>query len=291
MKPFLKWAGGKRWLVRRRPDLFEHSSKRYIEPFLGSGAAFFHILPPKSVLADVNPALINVYECLRGNHKRVWSLLQGHAKCHSDEYYYFIRAKLFRSDFARAAQFLYLNRTCWNGLYRENLRGEFNVPRGTKNTVVFDDDDFAAVAAALVNTRLMSVGFETVIDHIKEGDFAFIDPPYTVKHNGNGFVKYNEKIFSWSDQVKLAARLKLKAKCGATILVTNAFHPTVTDLYKGFAKVVPISRASVLSGNSKFRSSTQEALIFIGDGWASKDISQLDSLSNGARSICHSQAL
>jgi len=94
----------------------------------------------------------------------------------------------------------------WNGLYRENLRGEFNVPRGTKDTVIFDDDDFAAVSEVLAFAKIKTGDFEEVLNGVKEGDFVFIDPPYTVKHNGNGFVKYNESIFSWNDQVRLAKR-------------------------------------------------------------------------------------
>lgn len=272
MKPFLKWAGGKRWLTRRRPELFEHEFERYVEPFLGSGAVFFHMMPKKSILSDVNTALVNVYVCLRKDPKRVRSLLVTHAKNHNDEYYYSVRGKLYRSDFSRAAQFLYLNRTCWNGLYRENMRGEFNVPRGTKDTVIFDDDDFYAVSAALAGAKITSSDFEKVIEQTRDGDFVFIDPPYTVKHNGNGFVKYNESIFSWADQVRLAASIRAKADCGATYLITNAYHPTVVDLYKDFSTVTPVSRASILSGDSRFRGSTQEALIFVGEKWEEKSL-------------------
>jgi DNA adenine methylase len=150
MKPFLKWAGGKRWLVRRYPQLFNIDFDRYVEPFVGSGAVFFHVEPGHSVISDVNPVLMNVYSSLRSDYRRVWANLLEHARNHSDKYYYEVRAKTFRSDASRAAQFLYLNRTCWNGLYRENLRGEFNVPRGTKDTVIFSDDDFAAVSEEYV---------------------------------------------------------------------------------------------------------------------------------------------
>jgi len=146
MKPFLKWAGGKRWLVQRYPEIFDIAFDRYVEPSLGVGQSFFHLEPERSVISDVNPALINVYSALQSDYRRVWSHLLVHARNHNDAYYYEVRSKTFRSSASRAAQFLYLNRTCWNGLYRENLRGEFNVPRGTKNSVIFDDDDFAAIA-------------------------------------------------------------------------------------------------------------------------------------------------
>jgi DNA adenine methylase len=226
MKPFLKWAGGKRWLVRRYPQLFDIDFDRYVEPFVGSGAVFFHVQPERSLISDVNPSLMNVYSSLRSDYRRVWAHLLEHARNHSDKYYYEVRSKIFRSDASRAAQFLYLNRTCWNGLYRENLRGEFNVPRGTKDTVIFDDDDFAAVSEALASAKITTGDFEKVLNGVKEKDFVFIDPPYTVKHNSNGFVKYNESIFSWKDQERLAKAVKSKADSGASILVTNAYHPT-----------------------------------------------------------------
>jgi len=275
MKPFLKWAGGKRWLVRRYPQLFDVAFRRYVEPFIGSGAVFFHMQPECSIISDVNPALMNVYSSLRSDYRRVWAHLSEHARNHSDRYYYEMRSKVFRSEASRAAQFLYLNRTCWNGLYRENLRGEFNVPRGTKNTVIFDDDDFAAISEALASAKIMACDFEKVINGVREDDFVFIDPPYTVKHNGNGFVKYNESIFSWNDQVRLAEAVKSKARSGASIIVTNAYHPTVVDLYRDFAEVVPVERASILSGDKSYRGRTQEALILVGSTWRDLQIESM----------------
>lgn len=272
MKPFLKWAGGKRWLVRRYPRLFEIDFNRYVEPFVGSGAVFFHTQPERSVISDVNPALMNVYSSLRTDYRRVWAHLLEHARNHNDEYYYEVRSKIFRSESSRAAQFLYLNRTCWNGLYRENLRGEFNVPRGTKDTVIFDDDDFAAVSEALASTKIMTGDFERVLNGVREDDFVFIDPPYTVKHNANGFVKYNESIFSWHDQVRLANAVRSKARSGASVIVTNANHPTVVDLYRDFALIMPVERASVLSADKSYRGRIQEALILAGPAWKSRQL-------------------
>ena len=207
-----------------------------------------------------------------------------HARNHSDEYYYEVRSKIFRSDASRAAQFLYLNRTCWNGLYRENLRGEFNVPRGTKDTVIFDDDDFAAVSEALAAAKIMTGDFEKVLDGVREDDFVFVDPPYTVKHNANGFIKYNESIFSWNDQERLAKAVKSKARSGASILVTNAYHLTVVDLYRDFATIVPVERASILSGDKSYRGKTQEALILVGSTWKDHD---LESMLEPATRRCH----
>ena len=156
-----------------------------------------------------------------------------------------------------------------------------NVPRGTKDTVIFDDDDFSAVSEVLASTKIMSGDFEKILCGVKEDDFVFIDPPYTVKHNCNGFVKYNESIFSWNDQVRLAEAVKSKASSGASILVTNAYHPTVVDLYTDFATIVPVERASILSGDKSYRGRTHEALILVGSAW--KDVG-LECMGHATRS-------
>jgi DNA adenine methylase len=267
MKPFLKWAGGKRWLVKRHPDLFMVQFDRYVEPFLGSGAVFFHVAPPVSLLSDLNKDLVNVYVSIRDDYKRVFSLLKTHSNRHSDEYYYKLRANRFSDAASRAAQFLYLNRTCWNGLYRENLKGEFNVPRGTKDTVIFPDEDFSQISGLLKKAKILSSDFERIIEGTRSGDFVFIDPPYTVRHNTNGFVKYNERIFSWADQVRLCSALKKKADSGATYLMTNACHQSVIELYRDFATVIPTERVSILSADRRYRGTTNEALILIGASW------------------------
>lgn len=267
MKPFLKWVGGKRWLTQRFPSLFEQEFSRYVEPFLGSGAVFFHVGPRTSYLSDLNAELVNVYSAIRDDYRRVYSLLRAHARHHCDTYYYELRSKTFRSPYARAAQLLYLNRTCWNGLYRENLSGQFNVPRGTKDTVLLPDDDFGAAAQLLSQATIKAGDFEATIARTRPGDFVFVDPPYTVRHNANGFIKYNENIFSWNDQMRLASILRQKARSGAKFIVTNAYHPTVVELYAKFATIIPVERASILSADSRYRGRTKEAIILIGDDW------------------------
>jgi DNA adenine methylase len=289
MKPFLKWAGGKRWLTAKYPQLFSIPFRRYVEPFVGSGAVLFHLEPKRSLISDKNAALMNLYSCLKEDSERVEDLLAQHAEFHSDKYYYEARAKRYRGQFERAAQFLYLNRTCWNGLYRENLRGEFNVPRGTKDTVIFDEDDFGAVARVLEGAEICAADFAEVIAKTGEGDFVFVDPPYTVKHNKNNFIKYNEHIFSWSDQIRLAESLRVKASSGASFLVTNAAHKSVINLYKDFAKTVTVSRASVLSGKSEARGKTDEVLSLVGPAW--EETVNGHSLSSGQRELFASISL
>lgn len=268
MKPPLKWAGGKRWLVNRFQQTLDLPFKRYVEPFLGSGAVFFHLQPDAAILSDTNRRLINFYTCLRDYPDRLMKLMRRHSRLHSEDYYYTVRERTFADDVESAAQFLYLNRTCWNGLYRENLKGIFNVPKGTKDSVLFEHDDFRAFARTLKRTKLLVSDFEPILRKTRAGDFVFIDPPYTVKHNVNGFIKYNENIFSWDDQIRLADTLRQMRASGANYLLTNADHPSVETLYLDFARVHRVSRSSVLSGSTRHRGKTTEALIFIGPDWS-----------------------
>lgn len=259
--PFLKWAGGKRWLVPRIQKLAPENYKRFIEPFLGSGAAFFALESQSAILSDTNADLINCYVAIRDEWQAVEDLLEEHQASHEHDYYYWMRDQKFRGRAQRAAQFIYLNRTCWNGLYRVNLKGEFNVPIGTKSAVVMDDDDFEWTSALLGGCQLVCCDFETTIDRAGEGDFVFVDPPYTVRHNFNGFIKYNEKIFSWADQVRLKKALVRAVQRGAKVLLTNANHPSIVDLYKDFPRRSAVSRMSVLSGDAEYRSKVEELLI------------------------------
>ena len=201
--PFLKWAGGKRWLTKYREALFDTEYERYIEPFLGSGAVFFDLCPERAILSDANGDLIETYHAIRDDWQRVYAYLQDYQQRHSKDHYYATREKTLRNPFTRAARFIYLNRTCWNGLYRVNKDGKFNVPIGTKSTVLLDSDNFSAIAEQLNKAEISTTDFEVTIEKCRQGDLLFVDPPYTVKHNHNGFIKYNETLFSWDDQVRL----------------------------------------------------------------------------------------
>lgn len=260
LTPFIKWAGGKRWLVSNHPEIFPKSFGRYVEPFLGSGAVFFHLKPPNAILTDVNEELINAYRIVRSKRLQLAAALVDHQQNHSDEYYYAIRTSSPAGSVDRAARFLYLNRTCWNGLYRVNRRGEFNVPRGTKNEVVLSSDNFASLAKVLKGVSLAVADFEYAIDQAERGDLLFVDPPYTVKHNLNGFVKYNDQIFSWTDQIRLRDALTRASKRRVKIVMTNANHRSVRALYAGF-KQSALRRHSILSGSAHARGETEELLV------------------------------
>lgn len=261
--PFLKWAGGKRWLTSCIDSEFKIPEyKRYIEPFAGSGAMFFHQAPKKAILNDLNEELINAYTAIKDDWKRVVAILKRYQRLHNENFYYEIRSMVPRSIYQRAAKFIYLNRTCFNGIYRVNLNGEFNVPIGTKTNVILDTDDFENISKMLQGTSLIAGDFEKVIDKAKTGDFIFVDPPYTVKHAYNGFVKYNEKLFSWEDQVRLKDSLVRASERGASIMMTNAFHASIKSLYHGtgFKKEI-VLRNSMIAASGTHRGKYEEYII------------------------------
>ena len=259
--PFLKWAGGKRWLFESGQFSAPSFHGRYFEPFLGGGAAFFQIQPASPILSDFNSRLIELYVAVRDDLKEFEAQLTRHAKFHSRDYYYEVRGQKPEEATARAAQFLYLNRTCWNGLYRENLKGEFNVPIGSKETVIFPSDDFSEWSRSLMGAEIVSADFEESIDRANAGDFLFVDPPYTVRHNSNGFVKYNKKMFSWEDQVRLRDALERATRRGASFALTNANHNCIRDLYCGLGHKRVLHRHTVIAGCSAYRSQSTEILI------------------------------
>lgn len=170
--PFLKWAGGKRWLAGNSEFKIPEISGRYIEPFLGSGSIFFSMQPKDAILSDVNSELIDTYLALRDEHEKVSRHLKLHAQSHSKSHYYYVRDEMKpRSTAGRAARFLYLNRTCWNGLYRVNLKGKFNVPKGTKSNVILETDDFESVSQTLRKAKLLCCDFEAVVNQAQSSDF------------------------------------------------------------------------------------------------------------------------
>lgn len=260
MRPFLKWAGSKKWLVRRGlhiPDRFE----RYIEPFVGSGAVFFDISPKVAILSDSNSFLMNCYREIKLDWRAVFQHYEALFSRHSADTYYEVRAKLSSKGAEAAGQFLYLNRACFNGIFRVNLEGKFNVPIGSKVSNPFSQRDFIAWSKALEGAELRTGDFEEVIADAGEGDFIFADPPYTVAHNRNGFIEYNEKIFSWDDQVRLASALLKARQRGAKFTITNANHQSVRQLYEPYFAIEDVDRRSAIAGSALKRGLISEIVV------------------------------
>jgi len=250
-RPFLKWAGGKGRLVPRllkcAPDRFD----RYFEPFAG-GAALFFALSRESrlrgcevVLSDVNRELIDTYEAVRDSLDEVVDCLRGHK--YEREHFYAVREqdpwKL--SQPRRAARMIFLNKTDFNGLYRVNSRGRFNVPFGRyKNPNICDEKNLRAVSVALQGVRLTSGPFDEVTGSVGEGDFVYFDPPYVRISATAGFVSYARLGFSIEDQRHLAGVFKRIAERGACVVLSNSDTPWVREQYAGYRlKRVDVGRA------------------------------------------------
>ena len=244
-------------------EVLPRSYRNYYEPFLGSGSLFFLLRPRRAFLSDSCAELVETFEAVRDD---VSAVLRQLTPLKPDrDLFYAIRSNRSEERFARAAEFVYLNKTCWNGLYRVNSRGEFNVPYGLPKTDhIVDEINLVACSSALgpKRVRLRCCDFEAALRNVREGDLVFLDPPYVTRHNNNGFIDYNEKLFSWTDQERLAQIARQLADNGAHVLVTNAFHRDVIDLYDGF-NVASIDRASTLASNATKRSRVGEALLWL----------------------------
>ena len=258
--PFLKWAGGKQWLAQRLIPLIRSNAGKYIEPFLGGGAVFFSARPQNAWLSDCNQELVDTYQAIRKNAEAVIRRLR--SLSYTEECYYRVRDSRPRSPAGRAARFIYLNRTCWNGLYRVNRDGDFNVPMGSfENEPDFVvADRLRAAKKALQDAKILCQDFEDSCEPAEAGDTVYLDPPYTVAHGENGFLRYNELVFSWEDQERLADSTQRLRRKGCRVIVTNADHPSIIGLYAGFS-IMRIVRKSLVAGKVSKRRPVSELLI------------------------------
>jgi DNA adenine methylase len=233
----------------------------YYEPFLGSGALFFSLRPGKAVLSDVIEPLIETYRTIRRTPAAVFkSTLQWEV---SREAFYEVRkmSPLEMTEVDRAARFLYLNKTAWNGLYRVNRAGQFNVPFGMpKSSRIVTQQQLEDAACHLAFADLTVADYLSIIRGAQPNDFVFVDPPYASAETSRSFTHYNSTLFSWQDQVTLAGVCRELADRGVHIVVTNADKSEIRDLYDDFY-VGSIARQSTLAGSSKHRRRTTE-LVF-----------------------------
>jgi len=262
-RPFLRWAGSKRRLLSQIVPHLPESFNRYFEPFLGGGALFFLLGPERALLSDSNAELIQVWRAVAEAPSEVhkWSV----ALPLTSENYYEVRSRRSIEPLRRAGEFIYLNRGAFNGLYRVNRSGAFNVPWGAPRSLnVIDEASLTGAAKSLSSARVKVevLDFQISVDRSTRGDLVYLDPPYVTGHNNNGFVDYNEKLFSWADQIRLAQAAESARMRGAHVIVSNAYHPEVAKLYPNFT-VQALTRKSNIAGNAKKRGEAVEAL-FVG---------------------------
>jgi DNA adenine methylase len=242
-RPFLKWAGGKASLLSQLAALFPTHIDRYFEPFLGGGAVFFHLkhrFPRlRAFLRDSNRELINAYRAVRDRPEELILLLDGHAhlfRTEGDPYYYAVRAQHdLTDDLARAARTIFLNKTCYNGLWRVNARGEFNTPVGSnKSPGLYDRANLLAASAALQDAQLEAQDFRAVAAEARRGDFIYFDPPYLPISAYSDFKRYTRDQFRDADQVELAGVVRELDAKGCQLALSNSDHPRIRELYAGF---------------------------------------------------------
>nr|WP_319273521.1 Dam family site-specific DNA-(adenine-N6)-methyltransferase [uncultured Draconibacterium sp.] len=257
-KPFLRWAGGKTWLIKHFPLITnDRSFNNYHEPFLGGASIFFHLQPAnRAFLSDINPKLIETYNCIKDDVEKVISILKQFRNTEED--YYRIRGAKYGSEFKRAARFIYLNQTSYNGIYRENLRGEYNVPYGHRTKNFLDSENLMQVSRSLQKAEILKADFRTVLERINENDLVFLDPPYTVSHNKNGFIKYNKNLFSLEDQYKLKEVIDEINERGAFYILTNAAHSKIDEIFSYNNKKLELPRASLIGGANAKRGQITE---------------------------------
>lgn len=262
--PFLKWAGSKRRLLDQIRGLIPTSFGKYFEPFLGGGALFFALSPPRAEISDSCEALIETYKAVRRDPHGIFEFVSVlHPTRNNFER---VKSTLFRGEISRAGAFIFLNKTCWNGLYRVNSSGKFNVPYGQPRSNYITDIVTLEDCSKALRRRGVAIrrqDFSSIEARAEEGDFVFFDPPYVTNHNKNGFVDWNEKLFSWEDQRRLAALARRLARKGVNVLVTNADHQSLHDLYNGFQSA-QLSRHSTLASDFRKRRVTTERAFFAG---------------------------
>lgn len=264
LRPFLKWPGGKRWAASKIAALVKtYLSRKYYEPFLGGAAVFFHLRPEQASLGDINADLVNVYRVVRDRPDEVQSALRQLSV--SKRRYDSFRSSKPRSHLDRAVRFLYLNRTCFGGIYRLNKSGLFNVPYGGGQRtprILWKTDLLANASTALGDAELLTEDFGVALKRAGKGDVVYCDPAYTVAHDNNAFVRYNESNFSWEDQIRLAKLAQNAVARGAVVIVSNAHHKSIRSLYPTASRKV-LHRTSLINPEATNRRAVSEYLLVL----------------------------
>jgi DNA adenine methylase len=264
--PFVKWAGGKRQILSVIKANLPENFERYLEVFLGGGAVFFNLTSKFSAINDINRELINAYRTIKSDVDGMIKELRKHQKNNTKKYFYRIRKKSPKdmTKVERAARFIYLNKTCFNGLYRENSKGLFNVPFGKySNPNICDESNLRAVSRYLNSTgvKIESLPYNKfILKHAQPGDFIYLDPPYYPMKE-TSFTKYHKGKFLEAEQVELCELYKALDKRGCKVLLSNSNSPFIKQLYAGFNIVEVSASRAVNSDSSKRGKSKIEVLV------------------------------
>ena len=269
-KPFVKWAGGKRQIIDKLKKYVPEEFDTYYEPFVGGGALLFELSPKHAVINDSNEELMNVYRCLcdEEKFKKMCNVLNHYETSHSEEFFYEVRNKDRSknaynrlSDYTRAARTIYLNKACFNGLYRVNSKNEFNVLFGKKLKVnTYEGSNLITVSNYLTmnDIKMLSVDFEEAVKDAKKGDFIYFDPPYD--SDTSTFNSYTEEGFNKDEQRRLASVFKELDKRGCYVMLSNHNTLLVNELYKGYHFHIIEAKRNI-NANGKKRGKVEELII------------------------------
>lgn len=269
VRPFLKWAGGKRQLVPEIKSYVPKKYNTYYEPFVGGGALLFELQPPKATISDSNSELINCYEVIRNSLDELINYLREHEN--EESYYYSIRNwdRKFdeykrMSPAIRASRIVYLNKTCYNGLFRVNSQGQFNVPFGRyKNPNILDEAVLKAVNKYLAGNQvtILHSDFERAVKDARKGDFVYFDPPYDPVSDTASFTGYDVNGFNKDEQIRLKKVFNELTEKGCKVLLSNAYTDFILNLYKEY-KIAKVSATRAINSNALKRGRVDEILVF-----------------------------
>jgi DNA adenine methylase len=269
-KPVLKWAGGKRQLIAEITKEMPRKFGRYIEPFFGGGALFFDVEPKSAIIADANPELINLYRNVRDDYAAVLEIVDGWEV--AKECFLRVRSLKFEGlvPAIAAARTLYLNKTCFNGLYRVNRKGEFNSPFGNnKGQSIYVRENIRAVSRCLQYVDIRCGDYRSALKAAKPGDFVFIDPPYLPVSQTADFNRYTKDQFSLKDQIDVVAEVDRLVELGCFVIATNSNHPTITDLYSKYdCRIVETCRHV----SAKTSTRRGQDLLIVANGFRSTEV-------------------
>ena len=271
MHPFVKWAGGKTQLLDRIRALMPKEYNHYFEPFIGGGALFFNVAPKNFTINDFNSELVQAYKCFTSNDdfKALVEKLDFYQENHSEEQYYQVRAMDKEEGFLnlpiyeRAARMIYLNKSCFNGLYRVNSKGYFNVPSGKKETInCYEEANLNEIADFFSNSKfeILNGDFEKAVENAQKGDFVYFDPPYDTWEDKNSFTSYAKNPFGKDEQKRLAEVFKKLSDKGVFVMLSNHNTEYIRELYKDF-NIHVVEAKRMINSKATGRGNVEEVLV------------------------------
>jgi len=270
ISPIVKWVGGKRQLLTDIMPFIDRNCSTYVEPFIGGGAVFFELQPKKAIINDYNSELINVYTTVRNFPEQLIKKLEEHKNKNSEEYFYELRALDRKSEYAsmssieKAARIIYLNKTCYNGLYRVNAAGQFNSPYGKyKNPNIVNATTIKAMSKYLQNPQITikEGDYRDALKGLRKGAFVYFDPPYMPISSSSSFTGYTENGFSYEQQVELKKECDKLREKGIAFLQSNSDCQEIRELYKEY-DIKTVQAKRTINSNANKRGEISEVLIY-----------------------------